>query len=72
MSSTLRFQIVSEAFTKRAVEIPNRKERPSEFFAKYVFTRQKMAKYLPANIYKKMCDVIDGGATLDMATGSNP
>ena len=68
MSSTLRFQIVSEAFNKKPVEVPNRKDRPSEFFAKYVFTRQKMAKYLPANIYKKMCDVIDGGATLDMAT----
>ena len=68
MSSTLRFQIVGEAFTKRPVEVPNRKERPSEFFAKYVFTRQKMAHYLPADTYKKMCDVIDGDAALDMAT----
>ena len=68
MSSTLRFQIVGEAFTKKRVEVPNRKDRPSEFFAKYVFTRQKMAHYLPANIYKKMCDVIDSGAALDMAT----
>ena len=68
MSSTLRFQIVGEAFTKRPVEVPNRKDRPSEFFAKYVFNRQKMSKYLPADIYKKMCDVIDGDAALDMAT----
>ena len=68
MSSTLRFQIVGEAFKKRPVEVPNRKERPSEFFAKYVFNRQKMQHYLPSNVYKKMCDVIDGGATLDMAT----
>ena len=68
MSSTLRFQIVGEAFTKKPVEVPNRKDRPSEFFAKYVFTRQKMSKYLPANIYKKMSDVIDGDAPLDMAT----
>ena len=68
MSSTLRFQIVGEAFKKRPVEVPKRKERPSEFFAKYVFNRQKMQQYLPANIYKKMCDVIDGSAPLDMAT----
>ncbi len=68
MSSTLRFQIVGEAFKKRPVEVPNRKERPSEFFAKYVFNRQKMQQYLPADIYKKMCDVIEGDATLDMAT----
>ena len=66
--STLRFQIVGEAFTKRPVEVPNRKERPSEFFAKYVFTRQKMSHYLPADIYRKMCDVIDNGAALDMKT----
>ena len=68
MSSTLRFQIVGEAFKKRPVEVPNRKERPSEFFAKYVFNRQKMQQYLPADIYKKICDVIEGDATLDMAT----
>ncbi|MBR1499959.1 MAG: glutamine synthetase III [Bacteroidaceae bacterium] len=68
MSSILRFQIVGEAFKKKPVEVPNREERPSEFFAKYVFTRQKMQKYLPAEVYKKMCDVIDGSAVLDMAT----
>ena len=68
MSSTLRFQIVGEAFKKRPVEVPNRKERPSEFFAKYVFNRQKMQHYLPSDVFKKMCDVIDGGAALDMAT----
>ena len=68
MSSTLRFQIVGEAFKKSPVEVPNRKERPSEFFAKYVFNRQKMQHYLPSDIFKKMCDVIDGGAPLDMAT----
>ena len=71
MSSTLRFQIVGEAFTKQPVEVPNRKDRPSEFFAKYVFTRQKMQRYLPADIYRKMCDVIDNGAALDMATADS-
>ena len=68
MSSTLRFQIVGEAFTKRPVKVHNRKDRPSEFFAKYVFTRRKMQQYLPADVYRKMCDVIDSGAPLDMAT----
>ncbi len=68
MSSKLRFQVVGEAFTKKPVDVPNREDRPSEFFAKYVFNRQKMFKYLPSSIYAKMCDVIDNGATLDMAT----
>ncbi len=60
--------MVGEAFKKKPVEVPNSEERPSEFFGKYVFTRQKMFKYLPAKVYKKMCDVMDNGSTLDMAT----
>ena len=68
MSATFRFQVVGEAFRKKPVEIPNREDRPSEYFAKYVFNRQKMFKYLPAKVYKKMCDVIDNGTTLDLAT----
>ena len=68
MSSSLRFEVVGEAFKKKAVEVPAPAERPSEFFGKYVFTRQKMFKYLPADVYKKMCDVIDNGASLDLQT----
>ena len=68
MSSSIRFRIVGEAFRKKAIEIPNRKERPSEFFAKYVFNREKMAHYLPEDVFRKMCDVIDNGTTLDLAT----
>ncbi|MBQ7572353.1 MAG: glutamine synthetase III [Bacteroidaceae bacterium] len=68
MSSTLRFQVVGEAFKKKPLEIPNRDERPSEFFAKYVFNRQKMFKYLPSKVYEKMCDVMDNGTTLDLQT----
>ena len=70
MSSTLRFQVVGEAFGKKAIEVPNRKERPSEYFAKYVFNRQKMYKYLPVSVFNKMCDVMDNGSSLDMATAN--
>lgn len=68
MSATLRFQVVGEAFKRKAVDVPNRKDRPSEFFAKYVFNRKKMYQYLPAEVYKKMCDVIDNGSILDLET----
>ncbi len=68
MSSSIRFRIVGEAFRKKAIDIPNRTERPSEFFAKYVFNKEKMYRYLPAKVYKKMCDVIDNGTTLDLDT----
>ena len=70
MSSTLRFHVVGEAFEKRPVEVSVSTERPSEYFAKYVFTRQKMAQYLPAEVYEKMCEVIDNGITLDLATAN--
>ena len=68
MSSALRFEVVGEAFKKKAVEVPSPAERPSEFFAKYVFTRQKMYKYLSAEAYAKMCDVMDKGASFDLKT----
>ena len=62
--------MVGEAFKKKPVVVPNPEERPSEFFGKYVFTRQKMFKYLPAKVFSKMCDVMDNGSTLDMATAN--
>ena len=65
MSSNLRFQVVEEAFKKQAVEVKAPSERPSEYFGKYVFNRQKMYKYLPKDIYDKMIDVMDNGARLD-------
>ena len=63
--SNLRFQVVEEAFKKRALEVKAPSERPSEYFGKYVFNRVKMYKYLPANVYAKLTDVIDNGARLD-------
>ena len=65
MSENLRFRVVEEAFKKKAVEVTAPKERPSEYFAKYVFTRQKMYKYLPADVYERLIDVIDNGTRLD-------
>ena len=65
MSNILRFQVVEEAFKKRAVEVKVPEERPSEFFGKYVFDRKKMYKYLTKDVYEKMIDVMDNGARLD-------
>ena len=65
MASNLRFQVVEEAFKKNAVKVEARSERPSEYFGKYVFNRQKMYKYLPKTVYDKLVDVIDNGARLD-------
>ncbi len=65
MANNLRFQVVEEAFKKRALDVKVPEERPSEYFGKYVFNKQKMHKYLPADVYAKMVDVMDNGASLD-------
>ena len=65
MANNLRFQVVEEAFKKHALDVKAPAERPSEYFGKYVFNRQKMYKYLPKDIYDKMIDVMDNGASLD-------
>ena len=48
-----------------AVEVVTPTERPSEYFAKYVFNKEKMFKYLSSRVYNKLTDVIDNGAPLD-------
>ncbi|MBO5026308.1 MAG: glutamine synthetase III [Bacteroidaceae bacterium] len=67
MASKLRFKVVDEAFKRKPMEVETPAERPSEYFGKYVFNKQKMFKYLPAKVYRKMCDVIDNGAPFDRA-----
>ena len=63
--SKLRFRVVETAFKKKPVPVEIPKERPSEYFAKYVFNREKMFRYLPSKVYAKLVDVIDNGAPLD-------
>ena len=65
MANNLRFQVVEEAFKKRALDVEAPSERPSEYFGKYVFNRSKMYRYLPKDVYDKLIDVIDNGARLD-------
>ncbi len=61
----LRFEVVAEAFRKKPHEVAAPSDRPSDYFGKYVFNRQKMYKYLPRDVYEKLIDVIDNGARLD-------
>ena len=61
----LRFQVVGEAFKKKPLDVKMPSERPSKFFGKKVFNREKMYKYLPKDVYEKIIDVMDNGAQLD-------
>ena len=63
--ANLRFEVVAEAFKKRPVDVLAPLERPSQYYGKYVFNRAKMYKYLPADVYAKLIDVMDNGIRLD-------
>ena len=63
--ANLRFGAVEEAFKKRPLEVKTPTERPEQFYGKYVFNRARMYKYLPADVYQKLIDVIDNGSRLD-------
>ncbi len=63
----LRFNVVETAFKKKAMDVEAPKERPSEYFAKYVFNKEKMFKYLSLDTYNKLCDAIENGTRLDLS-----
>ena len=63
--SELRFRVVESAFHAKAKEVTVPAERPSEYFGKYVFSREKMFKYLPSTVYARLVDAMDHGAALD-------
>ena len=60
----LRFDAVESAFAKRPVEVKE-PGRPTEYFGSKVFNRVNMFKYLPADVFARMVEVMDGGAPLD-------
>lgn len=63
--STLRFKVVEEAFSKKPLPVERPSERPSEYFGKNVFNNEKMLRYLPGDVYRKLTDTIENGRTLD-------
>ncbi len=65
--SKLRFDVVRDAFNKKPVKPTILQGRPEDYFAKNVFNREKMYKYLTNEVYNKLIDVIDNGAPLDVS-----
>ncbi len=63
----LRFNVVEEAFKKKAIEVKAPAERPDEYYGKYVFNKEKMFKYLPLKTYNKLCDAIENGTRLELS-----
>ena len=65
--SKLRFDVVQDAFRKKAVDIEVPETRPSEYFGELVFNREKMHKYLDVKTYNALVDCIDNGKPLSTA-----
>ena len=63
--STLRFKVVEEAFSKKPVPVEQPSLRPSEYFGMNVFNKEKMRRYLPKDIFRKLTDTIENGNILD-------
>lgn len=59
---------MEEAFKKSALLVEAPAERPSEYFAKYVFNREKMFRYLPSEVFVHLSEAMNNGAPLDRQT----
>ncbi len=57
--SSLRFKMVEQAFDRKAIPVKIPIERPEQYYAKYVFNRPTMFKYLPLKTYKALVNAID-------------
>ncbi|MCR8873874.1 glutamine synthetase III family protein [Phocaeicola barnesiae] len=63
--TSLRFSVVEKAFQAKPQPVAVPDCRPSEYFGKYVFNREKMFKYLPSTVYARLVDAMDNGAPMD-------
>ncbi len=62
--SLLRFKVVDEAIRRKAIDVQLPSRRPSEYFGMYVFTQDRMRKYLPKNVYEALVDTMENRSPL--------
>jgi glutamine synthetase len=63
--SKLRFKAVEEAYKKKAVAVSSPEQLTSDYYGKYVFNKDQMAKYLSKETLEALIAVIEKGETLD-------
>ena len=66
--SKLRFDVVQDAFKKKAAAVETPDGKVSDYFGELVFNRDKMHKYLDAKTFNALVNCIDNGAHLDAET----
>ncbi|MCQ2197181.1 MAG: glutamine synthetase III [Bacteroidaceae bacterium] len=70
MSET-RFKVVEKALSKKPATVKAPEERMDRLYAKHVFDREKMFRYLPKETYDALVDVIDNGSPLDRSIANS-
>ena len=63
--SKLRFDVVKDAFKKKAQKVDVPSASPSEYFGELVFGKDKMRKYLSSSTYEALLQCIEDGKPLD-------
>ena len=66
--SELRFDVIQDAFKKKAAVVETPEKKTSEYFGELVFNRDKMRKYLDDKTFKAIVNCIDNGEPLDRKT----
>jgi len=66
--SRLRFDVVRDAFKKKAVDVVLPSKKTSDYFGELVFNKEKMKKYLDSETSRKLVDCMENGSALDMTT----
>ena len=61
----IRFQVVAEAYKRKAVPVEAPAVLTSEYYGKNVFSRTQMSKYLSKETMQVISDAIDKGETLN-------
>ncbi len=69
--SKLRFDVVQDAFKKKAAAVETPDKKTSEYFGELVFNREKMRKYLDDTTFKALVSCIDNGEPLDHKTADS-
>ena len=69
--SELRFDVIQDAFKKKAAVVETPAVKTSEYFGELVFNRDKMRKYLDDKTFKAIVNCIDNGEPLDRKTADS-
>ena len=64
----LRFKVLDEAISRKAVNVSYPSGRPADYFGSCVFNQEKMLKYLPPKCYPALNVTIRNGVPLDRGT----